>query len=192
MRQWPRIYEQKNSKVTTDIFDTRNKRKFWLTPLMQTAGFPSHLHELRVKISARFSYRIYPFYTFNFFSSCIRGRRLTLSAAGSSKPALVAPYSGSRPGWGHEARAELLHLQFVGGGRPQLPRALLPHQVCRVRHGAQRTGTGRRGEDRGGWGRIGEDGEDREDRGGKRRLEEDRGRTGEDRGGEERIGVDRD
>ena len=34
----------------------------------------------------------------------------------------------------HQARPELLHLQLVRGGRLQLPRALLPHQMRRVRH----------------------------------------------------------
>ena len=60
----------------------------------------------------------------------------------------------------HQARPELLHLQLVRGGRLQLPRALLPHQMRRVRHVRE---TGGR-----------EDGRTRR-RGGRKR-QEDRGR----------------
>ena len=68
--QWPRIptiYMRRKIRMSrTDKFDTWNKRKFWLTqcPVTWVAW---------VKISVCFTFRIYPFETFDFFCSSIRG-----------------------------------------------------------------------------------------------------------------------
>ena len=84
----PGYMSRKIRKFRTDKFDTWNKRKFWLMQLMWTAGSQSFTRVAWVKISVCFTYRIYPFETFEFFCSCIRGR---WAAGAASAAALLWP-----------------------------------------------------------------------------------------------------
>ena len=86
---------RKIRKFRTDKFDTWNKRKFWLMQLMQTAGSQPFAWVAWVKISVCFTYRIYPFETFEFFCSC----RYTGSLPGVSPRALSTEIVQSAPDW---------------------------------------------------------------------------------------------
>ena len=70
----PVYMSRKIRNFRTDKFDTWNKRKFWLMQLMKTAGSQPFSWVAWVKISVCFTYRIYPFETFESICSCIRGR----------------------------------------------------------------------------------------------------------------------
>ena len=99
----PRYMSRKNRKFRTDKFDAWNKLQFLVACSSYTQLVPSRmpeLHDSKLRFVSRS--RIYPFATFEFFCSCIRGHwfgdlrrapgmaRKHIYRGESPKPAIIA------------------------------------------------------------------------------------------------------
>ena len=79
--QRPRIHEQKNSKVSNGLIRYVKQTEILTHATYVNGCFQAFTWVARIKISVCLTYRIYPFETFEFFCSCIRGQRREMTAA---------------------------------------------------------------------------------------------------------------